>query len=338
MRNVMTDVLLVTLLVGLVGCGGQEGSSVPQREADGPLEGIVEVNGVDLHYLDWGGEGELLLLIPGLGGTAHLWDGIAPHFSDRYRVVALTPREHGASEKPGPPYSIEAFAADFEAAISHFSDGPAIVVGHSFAGAPMIELARRSPSRVAGLVFVDALYDFSATPQPPPILPGFTPATTFPTLADAERYYLDFAPNLVPELLGPYVRSQVIEDGTGQLTWVMSQSTDEQLRGVHAAYAIGDLGGIAIPALAIRAEQAAAIEASLRARGFPPDSIAAGRRWAEEWDDVWKSTAVDQLRDAIPGAQAVVIDSVSHMVPIERPDLIVQILEDFLRSAASGRN
>lgn len=90
-RNLLTGAIRATLLVGLMGCGSQGDSASLELEEQGPSEGMVEVNGVGLHYLDWGGEGELLLFVPGLGGTAYLWNGIAPHFADRYRVVALTP-------------------------------------------------------------------------------------------------------------------------------------------------------------------------------------------------------------------------------------------------------
>jgi pimeloyl-ACP methyl ester carboxylesterase len=291
---------------------------------------MVEINGVDLHYLDWGGEGELLLFVPGLGGTAYIWNGIAPHFNDRYRVVALTPREHGVSEKPGPPYTIEAFAAELEAAISHFSTGPAIVVGHSFAGVTMTELVRRAPSKVAGMAFIDALYDFSANRETPPSLPGFTPPSVFPSHAAAVQWYLDTSPTLIPELLEPYVRSQLKEDGDGQFTWQLSPSAQGALVQQTMALPPSDFEGISVPVVTLRVQQTAVLEAGLAARGFPPDTVAVGRRFAEEWDDVWKTSAEAQLLGTVSGAKAVVLDSVSHLVPIERPDLVIQVLDDFL--------
>jgi pimeloyl-ACP methyl ester carboxylesterase len=49
---------------------------------------FVTVNGVRLHYLDCGGSGEPLVLIHGLGDTAHYFDDLAPALRDRWRVVA----------------------------------------------------------------------------------------------------------------------------------------------------------------------------------------------------------------------------------------------------------
>jgi hypothetical protein len=46
------------------------------------------VNGVRVHYLDWGGTGEPLILLHGLGDSPHCFDDLAPAFTDRHRVVA----------------------------------------------------------------------------------------------------------------------------------------------------------------------------------------------------------------------------------------------------------
>ncbi len=58
-------------------------------------EGFFDSAGVNLHYLDWGGSGRALVLLPGLGGTAHLFRGLAPRLAERFRVAALTRRGHG---------------------------------------------------------------------------------------------------------------------------------------------------------------------------------------------------------------------------------------------------
>jgi hypothetical protein len=96
-----------------------------------------------------------------------------------------------------------------------------------------------------------------------------------------------------------------------------------------------DFEGISVPVVTLRVRQAAVLEAGLAARGFPPDTAAVGRRFAEEWDDVWKGSAEARLLNTVPGAKAVLLDSVSHLVPIERPDLVIQVLDDFLASTTS---
>jgi non-heme chloroperoxidase len=60
----------------------------------------VEDN-VRLEVLDWGGSGPALVLLAGLGGTAHHYDDFAPMLTARYRVVGVTRRGHrGSSAAP----------------------------------------------------------------------------------------------------------------------------------------------------------------------------------------------------------------------------------------------
>jgi non-heme chloroperoxidase len=54
--------------------------------------GFITANGIRLHYLDWGGKGEALLFLAGASNSAHIFDDIAPKFTDRFRVLALTIR------------------------------------------------------------------------------------------------------------------------------------------------------------------------------------------------------------------------------------------------------
>ena len=54
----------------------------------------LTVNGLRLHYLDWGNQGAMpLVLLHGLRSYAHSWDGVSREFADRYRVIAIDQRE-----------------------------------------------------------------------------------------------------------------------------------------------------------------------------------------------------------------------------------------------------
>ena len=56
--------------------------------------------GVQLEVLDFGGDGPPILLLPGLGATAHSFDELAPLLAKKHRVVAMTRRGTGYSSKP----------------------------------------------------------------------------------------------------------------------------------------------------------------------------------------------------------------------------------------------
>ena len=73
-------------------------------------EGVVESDGVAIHYLDWGGDGPPLLLIHATGFLGALWRPIAERLTGRFRVVAFDQRGHGESGKPADGYTFEAFA------------------------------------------------------------------------------------------------------------------------------------------------------------------------------------------------------------------------------------
>lgn len=58
-----------------------------------PFNGFVTVDPtVSLHYLDFGGEGDPVLPLAGLGNTPNVFRDLAPLLTDHYRVRALTRR------------------------------------------------------------------------------------------------------------------------------------------------------------------------------------------------------------------------------------------------------
>ena len=66
---------------------------------DIPSDQFVTLDGIRFHYPDWGGDGDPLLLLAGLGCTAHVFAVLAPHLTERFRVLALTRRGHGLTDQ-----------------------------------------------------------------------------------------------------------------------------------------------------------------------------------------------------------------------------------------------
>jgi pimeloyl-ACP methyl ester carboxylesterase len=123
--------------------------------------GFVTVNGVKLHYLDWGGKGEALLFLHGLGDSAHNFDDIAPRFTDHFRVLALTRRGHGQSDKPETGYETSTLVEDIKQFLDALKIKRVTLVGHSMADKEMTLFAGQYPQRVKKLVYLDAAYDRS---------------------------------------------------------------------------------------------------------------------------------------------------------------------------------
>jgi pimeloyl-ACP methyl ester carboxylesterase len=120
---------------------------------------FVNVNGVRLHYLDWGGTGEVLLLLPGFGDEASAFDGFAQNFTHRFHVIGFTRRGYGESDRPATGYDLATRVED----IRHFLDitkiEKATFIGHSMAGDEITLFASLYPEHVTKLVYLDAAHD-----------------------------------------------------------------------------------------------------------------------------------------------------------------------------------
>jgi pimeloyl-ACP methyl ester carboxylesterase len=123
--------------------------------------GFVTINGVKLHYLDWGGQGQALLFLTGMGNSAHIFDTIAPMFTDRFRVLSLTRRGHGRSDKPETGYDNDSLVEDIRQFLDALDITRVSLVGHSLAGNEMTRFAELYPARLGKMVYLDAANDYS---------------------------------------------------------------------------------------------------------------------------------------------------------------------------------
>ncbi len=122
-----------------------------------PRDGFVTVNGLRLHYLEWGDAGSPpMLLLHGGSAHAHWWDFFAVHMSDRYRLLALDLRGHGESEWATSDYSLEIHASDVRAFAEAFALRQLILIGHSFGGFVAMEVARDAREDLAALIVIDS--------------------------------------------------------------------------------------------------------------------------------------------------------------------------------------
>src|SRR5690348_13241743 len=107
----------------------------PAPDARRPAIRMVAIGrGVTLEVVDWGGRGRPLVFLAGLGNTAHVFDGFAPQFADRFHVVGVTRRGFGASAGAPPPDVLDTLVADLTATLDSLGLGRVVLVGHSIAG------------------------------------------------------------------------------------------------------------------------------------------------------------------------------------------------------------
>lgn len=117
---------------------------------------------VRLEVLDWGGDGPPVVLLSGMGTTAHIFDDFAPKLAGRFHVWGVTRRGFGASGQPSTGYDPTTLAHDVLQVLDGLHLGRVSLVGHSLAGEEITLLAASHPERVDKLVYLDAAYDLTA--------------------------------------------------------------------------------------------------------------------------------------------------------------------------------
>ena len=115
---------------------------------------VTTAPGVRIHVLDWGGTGPAILMVPGYGFSAHIYDDFAPRLRG-YRVLAMTVRGWPPSDAPSSGYTYNAVAGDIRAVIDSLRLGPTVLVGHSFGGALITRAAAQDSVRIRALIYLD---------------------------------------------------------------------------------------------------------------------------------------------------------------------------------------
>jgi pimeloyl-ACP methyl ester carboxylesterase len=128
---------------------------------------LVKTNGINLHYLDWGGNGLPLVCLHGITNQAHTWDEVAAAFSPAYRVLSLDLRGHGDSDKPATGYAPADFGADLEGFAQALELNQFVLMGHSLGGYISAYYAGIHPERLIRLILVDSSMPRPSDPPDP---------------------------------------------------------------------------------------------------------------------------------------------------------------------------
>jgi pimeloyl-ACP methyl ester carboxylesterase len=122
-----------------------------------PRDGTTTLNGLQVHWLDWGTAGRPpILLLHGGAQTAHSWDEVAPDLAGDHHVLALDQRGHGDTDwAPGGRYRRDDFVADVRAFLDDRGWPAATLIALSMGGLNAIAFAASHPDRARGLVIVD---------------------------------------------------------------------------------------------------------------------------------------------------------------------------------------
>ncbi len=100
-----------------------------------PQSKFVKVNGIRIHYLEWGEANDPdVVLIHGWSGSALNWSYIAERIHVQYHVIVPDHRGHGDSDKPETGYRLRDFAEDIHQLIGELGLRRPLYAGNSLGG------------------------------------------------------------------------------------------------------------------------------------------------------------------------------------------------------------
>jgi pimeloyl-ACP methyl ester carboxylesterase len=261
-----------------------------------PKTGFVSVNGIKLHYLDWGGSGEIILFLSGFNDTAHVYDHFAPRFADHFHVIGLTRRGVGESDKPADGYDASTRVEDIRHFLQTLGIRKVCLIGHSMAGDELTLFATRYPDRVAKLVYLDAAYDRTHEGY----LAGLTDPTNKPDMMQRMRM----------EALGMSEAADIPVAKMPAKEWAILVATHKAVFAFRPDYT-----KVQAPALAFYAVTA---NQHYPSHWLPDGADASVRAKAEAW---WKEKGhalmcepVEQFRREIPHGEIVELRDAKHYI------------------------
>ena len=278
-----------------------------------PSDQFVTLRGVRFHYLDWGGDGDPMLLLAGLGCTPHVFAELAPLLTDRFRVLALSRRGHGLTGQVRSGYPLAEAAEDARGLLDALGIERAHLVGHSMGGGEVSALAVRHPDRVASVVYLDGAYDWADRFAPGEAAESEPAWAESPDRFASYEDFAEFVRSLDPEfetIWGPafdaMCRAVVDTHPDGSVTEKLSDAEAapfvEALQEFRHPYA-----EIAVPALAI---------------------YAVGDRW-QGAEATWRAACRNRFAAETPNAHVVELRG-SHYLFIDRRDDVLAAMREFL--------
>ena len=121
-------------------------------------DGTAHVNGLNLHYLDHGGDAPVgAVALHGFALNCHSFDEVAPALSEQLHWYALDQRGHGHSDRAAElgHYSRDHMTSDIQGFIAERGLERPVVLGHSMGGMNAMTFAARHPDQLRALVLID---------------------------------------------------------------------------------------------------------------------------------------------------------------------------------------
>ena len=286
---------------------------------------ITVDHSVQLEVLDWGGAGDTMVLLTGLGDNAHVYDEFAYQFTDRFRVIGITRRGFGRSSRPSRGYDLDTRARDDITVLDKLNIRRAVFVGHSIAGTELSKLAAVYPDRVKKLVYLDALDigsgGWAKIPQPPG-----SPDLTATDLESVQRLAAAFARDDGFRKPLAAICNMIRMDASGK---ILGSSTPPDISGkLLAGLQPAAYGTIHAPALGIFNR----ISTQFRMPYYSALTSAQKETFDRSIDALskWTEGAIQRFRSEVKGSHVVELPNTNHYLYIVEEARIVREMRKFL--------
>ena len=140
--------------------------TAPISELADPDSRFITVNGIQVHYKQYGSGEPVMILLHGFGASVFSWREVLQPLGQIGTVIAYDRPAFGLTERPLPgswqganPYGVQGNLDLLFGLMDSLGVSKAILVGNSSGGRLAVQAALAQPQRVSGLVLVDpAIY------------------------------------------------------------------------------------------------------------------------------------------------------------------------------------
>src|SRR5438132_11560519 len=170
-----------------------------------PHSTFLTVNGLRLHYFDWGNAGAPpVVCVHGYTSSAEAFNAPAHHFQDRFHLIVPDVRGHGKSTwSPTGAYQYSEQVSDLEGITNQLGLERFTLIGTSMGGIIAMAYAGAHPERLVRLVINDIGPDAEVGTQRITQTVGARPEV-FATLEEAMAYRRQVYPTVARRCVGAH--------------------------------------------------------------------------------------------------------------------------------------